>query len=341
MKRGTFLTASVAAVFFAATSLCAAETMEELAAAAEDQILVYDALPAEAMAPVFAAFNAKYPDIRVDYVNAGGAQGIIARIAQETRAGAVTADVVPLGKESLAELETVAGTTNVLQSVDWQSLGVPAEIIVSYPNPEDQIAVKFNSGLWSIIYNNNQVSTPLKLADLLDPQWKGKIALSETISIWVILTQKWGEEAVTEYVTKLINDQEARIFGRTSEIIPAVSSGELAVGLVQRHSALPSVASGAPITIETTGDVVINSGTLIGVPVNAEHPNAAKLYIAWLVSEEGQTAYDKATGRGLLSVPGTWGYENRDKLQVVEWPNAQYTEYGEISERINSLFPRR
>lgn len=348
MKRVALCAVVIAATFFAAgTSPSLAQeapspALQELAAAAvkEGRLLIYDALPAETMEPVFAAFRAKYPEIAIDYVNAGGATGIIARVAQESRAGAQTADVVPLATESVGGLEETIGIRTVLQAVDWPSLGVPAGLVAAYPNPEDQIAVKYNSGLWSIIYNKDEVSSDLKWNDLLDPKWKGKVGLSQTLSIWVNLSRKWGEQQVVDYMTKLINEQEARIFGRTSEIVPAVSSGELAVAVVQRHSALPSIDSGAPVAVSATDDVVVNSGTLIGVPVHAAHPNAAKLFIAWLVSSEGQTVYDKATRRGLLSVEGTWGYENRDELNVVEWPADQFKEYAEISKRLSALFPK-
>ncbi len=316
--------------------------LQALAAAAtkEGHLTIYDALPAEDMAPVLKAFEAKYPGIAVDYVDAGGATAIIGRIAQESRAGTASADVTPLGKESLAGLEEAVGIKNVLQTVDWPSLGVPDDLIIAYPTAADDVAVKYNSGIWSILYNKDQVSAAPKWDDLLDPKWKGKIGLSKTISLWVILTQKWGEPKVTDFLKKLINDQQARIFGRTSEIVPAVSSGELAMGLIQRHAAIPSINSGAPLGVDPTQDVVVNSGTLIGVPVHAQHPNAAKLYIAWLVSPEAQKIYDEATFRGLPSVPGTWGYENRDKLQVVEWPVGDFDKYNDITDRLSALFPK-
>jgi ABC-type Fe3+ transport system substrate-binding protein len=163
--------------------------------------------------------------------------------------------------------------------------------------------------------------------------------MATTSGLWVIFTTKWGEDGVTDYLKKLVNDQQARIVARSSEIVPALTTGDLSIGIVSRTNALDSMEKGAPIAF-STGDIIANSGTLIGVPVNGKHPNAAKLYISWLVTEEGQTAYDKATHRGLVSVPGTWAYENRDKLKVVEWPLGDFDKYNQIASDLDKIFPK-
>src|SRR5262249_60140125 len=76
-----------------ATQPTRADTVQELAAVAgkKGPVIWYESSPPEAILKIAAAFNKRYPDIRIQFVRNTGGGGIAARIIQESEAGAATA----------------------------------------------------------------------------------------------------------------------------------------------------------------------------------------------------------------------------------------------------------
>lgn len=311
------------------------------AAEKEGRVVVYDALPATSMDPVINAFQGKYPLIKVDYVGLRLASQITTRLVQDTQAKAKTADAASFVEDAVPELQRSLGIKTIVQTFDWKTVGVLPELSLRYPSPEDQLGVKYNSSLWSIQYNKDLVSKEPTWQDFMDPKWKGKVALTRLAIPWAALSIAWGESKVTDFLTRLFRDRQPRLYDTAAALANGVAAGEVAMGFGLRHSATPGVKEGAPVGL-SLADTLVNSGTVIGIPVNAEHPNAAKLYIAWLVSPEGQAVYDQSTDRGLAEIRGTWANENFGKLKdrVAEWPLGQNLDEKEsVYNRINKLFP--
>src|SRR5262245_8783599 len=67
-----------------------ADTLAEIAAAAAKKgpVVWYESSPPEQILKVAAAFNRRYPDIRIQFVRNTGGGGIAARVIQESEAGA-------------------------------------------------------------------------------------------------------------------------------------------------------------------------------------------------------------------------------------------------------------
>src|SRR5262245_66125300 len=70
-----------------------ADALQELAAAAAKKgpVVWYESSPPEQILKVAAAFNKRYPDIKIQFVRNTGGGGIAARVIQESEAGAATA----------------------------------------------------------------------------------------------------------------------------------------------------------------------------------------------------------------------------------------------------------
>lgn len=51
------------------------------------------------------------------------------------------------------------------------------------------------------------------------------------------------------------------------------------------------------------GTEVSTAAGTIGIPVKLAHPNAAKLFINWILTKEGQTVFSKGYGSASLSRP--------------------------------------
>src|SRR5438309_500564 len=150
---------------------------------------------------------------------------------------------------------------------------------------------------YSIAYNTRLVpadKVPKSYEDLLDPQWKGKMAwrigsASGTPLFLTNLRLAWGEEKARAYFEKL-KEQKIVNFGSGSArtLVDRVIAGEYAIALnIFAHHPLISKAKGAPVNSKLMDPVAATAATM-GIVKGAKHPNAALLLIDFILSKEGQ-----------------------------------------------------
>ncbi len=149
--------------------------------------------------------------------------------------------------------------------------------------------------------------------DLLAPKWTGKIGFFEPRvpsagqGIWAFLMKVKGKE----FLQKLAG-QKLFISRDGKQIADALAKGSIvvAIGLSQRFVD-PFTKAGLPIKPLKTikeGMGGSNGFGAVAVMKNAPHPNAAKVYINWLLGKEGQDLYGKALTQGTrrLDVDTKW-----------------------------------
>ena len=149
--------------------------------------------------------------------------------------------------------------------------------------------------------------------DLLQPKWKGKIGMfdpripSAGQGLWGYLMRAKGKEFLQR-----LADQDLFIQRDGQQIAVRLAKGSLAValGLAQRFVD-PYIKSGLPIKVLTSIKERMggsNGFGAVAIMVNAPHPNAAKVYINWLLGKEGQELYGRALTQGTrrLDVDTKW-----------------------------------
>ena len=149
--------------------------------------------------------------------------------------------------------------------------------------------------------------------DLLLPKWKGKIGFFEPRmpsagqGLWGFLMKIKGKE----FLQKLA-EQNLFISRDGKQIADALAKGTLAVGLgVSQRFVDPYIKTGLPIKPLMSikeGMGGSNGFGTVAVMKNAPHPNAAKVYINWLLGKEGQDLYGRALTQGTrrLDVDTKW-----------------------------------
>jgi iron(III) transport system substrate-binding protein len=243
--------------------------------------------------PVTAAFEKKYPGIKVRATRANATE-VAVKILNESRAGRVQSDlfdgtttVVPLKKEGF-----------VLQWLPDAAKDYPSD-------------VKDKDGYW--IANNLFIITPgfntalvprgtepKTYQDLLNPKWRGKLAWNgfPTSSglggfVGTVLTEM-GREKGMVYLRELSKQNVANLRGSAREVLDQVIAGEYAIALqIFNHHAVISARKGAPvdwIKMEPATETL----SVISVHKNAPHPNAAKLLVDFITSREGQEVFRDA-----------------------------------------------
>jgi ABC-type Fe3+ transport system substrate-binding protein len=253
----------------------------------EGAVVWYTALiVAQAVRPLIAAFNKKYPGIEVRYARADSSPTAI-KIMTEARAGRVQSDV----------FDGIDATPPLLQA------GLVEPYIPSqadrYP-PE----LKDPMGRWNalVLYfltpaiNTNLVprqDMPRTPQDLLDPKWKGKMAWSTAAAAGAAVyvgsaLRSMGEDDGMAFLNRLSKQDIVNLDATNRAILDQVILGEYPIALnIFNHHAVLSAQKGAPVTWLRIAPI---SGLLhsIGLTRNAPHPNAGRLLIDFLTSEEGQ-----------------------------------------------------
>jgi ABC-type Fe3+ transport system substrate-binding protein len=243
--------------------------------------------------PIAAAFEKKYPGIKVRYTRAN-ANEVAVKILNESRAGRPQSDVFD-GTSSVVPLKQEG---YVLQ---WQP-----EAAKDYPDlykDPDGYWIASNLYINTPGYNTALVpkgTQPHTYQDLLDPKWKGKIAWNALPStsggvgfIGTVLAEM-AEQKGMDYLRAFSKQKVANVAAAARQVLDQVIAGEYAIALqIFNHHAVISAKKGAPVDWIKMEPA---TGTLsvVGIQKNAPHPNAAKLLVDFIISKEGQQVYRDA-----------------------------------------------
>lgn len=241
-----------------------------------------------------AAFEQRFPGIKLTIINVAGPQ-IGQRIITEATANRVTIDVGSGGIYQVGPLLV----RDLLKPIDFTGTGVdPKDIVLDGK-------MVFATELWlGIMYNTKVVAekdVPRKWEDLLDPKWEGKIGVQGTGSGWDGLSAVLNDQEFEEYMKKLAK-QKPVIGVRGADNAKRLQSGELAIGSGNFNYIAEGKAEGAPVDVAPIGPVAslpINSFTTKKSP----HPTAAELLILWMNSPEWKGTPEATK----LAVDSGWG----------------------------------
>ena len=269
------------------------------AAKKEGQVVWYTSLIVnQAVRPMVDAFNKKYPGIEVKY-NRGDSGPNAIRVINEARAGKVTSDV----------FDGIATTPPLLKAgLVERFVPTAAE---KYPP-----AMRDPDGRWNalvVYFLTPGVNTQLvgkddirSAADFLNPKWKGKIAWSTApwsgAAVYVgSVLQTMGEDKGMAFLRALAKQDIVNVDATNRAVLDQVILGEYAIALsIFNHHAEISAKKGAPAAWLKVAPIPAPFHS-IGLVKNAPHPNAGKLLIDFLLSEEGQQ--DFATVDYLPAMP--------------------------------------
>jgi len=155
------------------------------------------------------------------------------------------------------------------------------------------------NGLWTAYYVNTMITAyntrqvtpkeaPQRWEDLLDAKWKGKIAFYEEEYEWYANYLKLvGRDKGLDFMRRLAR-QELQYRGGHSQMVQLLAAGEFPImGVAYAPRVSVVRANGAPIDWAAL-QPVFSTAIGMGVYKNAPHPNAAKLYIDFMLSKEVQ-----------------------------------------------------
>jgi iron(III) transport system substrate-binding protein len=246
----------------------------------EGKLVWYTSMAIDTSKPLVDAFLKEYPFIKEELVRAGEEQ-LMNRILSETRAGKWSFDLV------------AGSAIKVL---------VERKIIAPYFSPErDAFMDEFKDplGHWTGIYVNNLVlayntrfvspkDAPRDYPDLLDSKWKGKMLMDSTDYDWFgTLATVWGRERTTSYMERLARQEPMwrRGHGLTAQLVGA---GESPLAWAYNFRIERMKRDGAPVEWIDTFNPIVVTVNGIGLGAKPTNPNAARLFIDFVLSKKGQ-----------------------------------------------------
>ncbi|MFC1815651.1 ABC transporter substrate-binding protein [Thermodesulfobacteriota bacterium] len=269
--------------FLLGQSAMAQDRTDKLIAGAknEGKLVWYASLNLQDCTAVLRQFEKKYPFIKTALFRLN-AERLLEKIFAEDRAKFYKVDAIMNGGFR-------------------QQVTKEAGLLTKYFSPERKAfpeGFKDPEGYWTdtfvnanvLAYNTRMVAPgdiPKSHEDLLDPKWKGKIAMSLKSYEWFMqMLNIMGEEKGLDFMKKL-SKQKPAFRSSATTLRDMVIAGEYHMtintylGRVQIFKEM-----GAPIEWVPLNPVI---GILhpIGVATHAPHPNAAKLFIDFVLSKEG------------------------------------------------------
>lgn len=253
------------------------------AARKEGKVTFYSSQPPGALDRFIAGFKKTYPDIAIESSRGASAQ-LFPRVQQELASGSDGGDVW-INTELLWLIDR-SREGKLLKPAGPALAGWPSRFLV------EGAVVLAGREPFIITYNKTLVPTPPKgYADLLRPEFKGRLASSELAATTVVAFYDWLEKTQgADYLAKF-RAQNPKLYLGGVPIAQAVASGEVSIGAFGQPTATkPLMEKGAPV------DYVIPDPGL-GVEYIAaafgwsRRPNAALVLLDYVMSAEGQTAW--------------------------------------------------
>ncbi|MBI4332630.1 MAG: ABC transporter substrate-binding protein [Chloroflexi bacterium] len=279
------------------------------AARKEGSVRLYTtAWPAETRTTLMKAFKEKY-GIELEFSPFARGEETVTKVQAEQRAGLYLVDFFGDGATIAINLYKPAGITGPLEPLlvlpevkdprQWRGERLP--FIGRDKEWIGMVAVK----QYYLAYNPDLVKkgevTTYK--DVLRPQYKGKVTWDDpTVSgsgaamMTHLAFDLWTLEEAKDYLRRLVKEQQLVIERSHRLHIESIARGKFAIGLGNSPTELRSfLAAGASIGVVNPkeGSRVSSGAGGISAPTRLAHPNAARVFLNWLLGKEGQTLFAK------------------------------------------------
>jgi ABC-type Fe3+ transport system substrate-binding protein len=282
------------------------------AAQKEGRLVVYGPPGVDQQKLYTEIFQQTFPKVKVNYTP-GRMSEIMSRIMAEQRAGMRQADLV------------LGGTDSLLGTLKEKGFLQPIRPVLVLPEILDT-AAWFKGKLWfadkedkfipmwrAVPYTAACVNTNLVKAtelksywDLLQPKWKGKI-VSQDLRVGSARNQMYTlyarKDLGPEYLKRLYSEMDVTLSRNLPQIADWVAGGKFAIA-IGGVDCDDLAAKGLPVVpIHLEGVAAVGAGTdPASWLASSPNTNAAKVFLNWILSRDGQTQFQKLTRENSLRV---------------------------------------
>jgi iron(III) transport system substrate-binding protein len=290
-------------------------------AEAEGEVVVYATNPEAAELRVLAEFNKLFPKIKTNYTRLQ-AGALYAKLTAERQASTYTVDLIQISDMGMIlDFQKKNGFDHYISP---QLASYKAEY---KSNPE---------GLWTwgaigpagIAYNTTTTTpdqAPKNWADAIDPKWADTITVKLSTSglqhvAWYELRRLYGPD-----FWKKFGELKPKGFDSyVQQFDRLVNQQDKLIHTAQYSGYLEWKKKGAPVGFVAPADGLPATPESWGIPTQGPHPNAARLYLDWFLSDLGQRAMAEnlflhSARAGAAPPPGGEPLEKLTLLMPTDW----------------------
>src|SRR5918996_1927018 len=265
--------------------------------------------PSRQYRPIVDVFQKKF-GLKVE-VSTGSATDTVNRVLAERKAGRYTMDVALISSrennqrlvpsESLIPLTPllihpeVVNTSSWYGEKHWYGDKASRYVLIYHVSKEDQYESWYNTDK----IKEAELATLKKQTDFFEPRWKGKIAgqgMGDPSGIRQMIDSYFEPDRGSDWVKTYLLDAgvtfsddrrilETWVVGGRFPLQAVATGTEDLMTLSKKGLPIKQLFLPKQVGLIRAG----GSGCCISAFANAPHPNAAKLFINWFLSKEGQT----------------------------------------------------
>ena len=267
---------------------------------------------ADARIALTEGFQKSYPGISVEFTGATGSSAS-ARLLRERRAQRFLVDVHIGGTTTMLTTLRPEGALDPLR---------PALILPTSTDPTKWLKGRLDFSDEEEKYNlvfTSAVKIPLAInpklvkgqeihsfKDLLDPKWAGKIAMRDPTGAGpglATVTHWYAHPALgPSFIRDLFVKQQMALSRNDRQLLEWATRGRYAI-VISPSELAASELKNKGVPVELVGPDRLKEGSYltaafgsVALVNRAPHPNAAIVYINWLLSRDAQTAWSEASG---------------------------------------------
>lgn len=289
------------------------------AMAVEGKLVLYTSQPNTDAQQTIDAFKAKHPKVDITFVR-DGTPRVLAKLRAEFEAGSPQADLL-----LIADSVTMEGLKK-----EKRLLAHPQADISAYEKGvHDPEKFWFSTKLITtgIVYNTKAPFKPESWLDLTRPEAKGLVTMPSPLTSGAALIHAAaltgslpGGWAYYEQLRK----NEALAGGGNGDILKRVAGGDKLFGFIVDFMPIREKAKGAPVEFVFPKEGVSAVTEPVAILANTKNPEAAKAFVDFILSEEGQQLAAKqgyVPAHPKVALPA--GYPPRDQIKLINFDAAK------------------
>ena len=250
------------------------------------------------------AFEEAQPGIKVNHQSFSSASQVAPRVEQERKAGVYAWDIAILNTTTALKVMRPQGVWDPIRPAifrpdvtgdrNWAD-GFEAGFV----DIDKKWTYSFSSTAGLVAINTDQLneSDIKSVQDLADPKWRGKVLWGDVRwggTFWPMTAVRLSSG--DEMVKRLIVDQQPVFQRDTRQMVETTIRGGIAISNALRDVMREFWDKGVGTNfkyIQVPGYSYV-SGQAFFLFNQPAHPSAAKVFVNWLLTKDGQTAYSKA-----------------------------------------------
>ena len=280
------------------------------AAEKEARLVIYGPPGADQQKLYTEVFQQNFPRIRVNYTP-GRMSEVISRIMAEQRAGMRQADLVLGGTDillgTLKEKGFLQPIRPALLLAEVLDTGAWFKGKLWFADKEEKFIPMWRAVPYTAACINTSLVKASELKsywDLLQPRWKGKI-VSQDLRIGSARNQMYTvysrKDLGPEYLKRLYGEMDVTISRSLPQIADWIAGGKFAIAIGGVDCDDLTVKGLPVVPIHFEGIAAVGAGTdPASWLASSPNTNAAKVFLNWILSRDGQTQFQKLTRENSL-----------------------------------------